>query len=303
VGVSLLSARKLWRALGFASVSDRDLAFTDADVSALGRTIALVRDGVLDEGTTIAFARALGQSTDRLVNWQIEALLEYLAARAEHGGGSAEDPVVELAEIMTDLEALLVYTWRRKLAAAVHRLESSTDGTAVTGELTVGFADLVSYTRLAMRISQRQLGVLVQRFEGTASDVVTAGGGQVIKTVGDEVLFTTDSPLQAAVIGMTLAERMAADELLPDVRVGIAHGGVLRSLGDVFGATVNLAARLTALAEPGTVATDPATAALLATEPGLVLVPQPPREVSSYGTISPLFVTRADPQAHRLVLD
>ena len=37
VGVSLLSARKLWRALGFASVGDEEIAFTDADAEALER--------------------------------------------------------------------------------------------------------------------------------------------------------------------------------------------------------------------------------------------------------------------------
>ena len=57
------SARKLWRALGFANVSDTDVAFTDGDVQALGRVAALVRSGLVDEPTAIAFARALGQTS------------------------------------------------------------------------------------------------------------------------------------------------------------------------------------------------------------------------------------------------
>src|SRR5947209_4005557 len=71
-GVSQLSSRKLWRALGFADVGEDDVAFTDADVLALTRVARLVRDDLLDEPTAIAMARALGQTADRLVSWQLE---------------------------------------------------------------------------------------------------------------------------------------------------------------------------------------------------------------------------------------
>ncbi len=306
VGVSLLSARKLWRALGFASVDDEDVAFTDADADALERTVSMVRDEMLDEDTTIAFARALGQTTDRLVSWQVEALMEHLVScpHPDCASGSATGAVAHLSGIVEDLEALLVYAWRRKLAAAVSRLEHPPAGQdAPSGKLTVGFADLVSYTRLSQRLTQRELGVLVQRFEGLASDVVTAGGGRVIKTVGDEVLFTADDPLSAAVIGLSLSERMAVDEVVPDVRVGIAHGLVLRSLGDVYGSIVNLASRLTALAEPGTVVTDPNTASMLARHEGLVLVPQRRRQVRGFGPLQPLLVTRAGPTEQLIDID
>ncbi len=305
-GVSVLSARKLWRALGFPSVDEDTVAFTDDDADALNRTVTMVREELLDEETTIAFARALGQTTDRLVSWQIEALMEHLV-RCPHpncADGSATGAVAHLAGIVDDLEALLVYAWRRKLAAAVSRLEHPGPGEeARSAKLTVGFADLVSYTRLAQRLSQRELSVLVQRFEGLTADVITAGGGRVVKTVGDEVLFTADDPLAAAVIGLSVSERMASDEVVPNVRVGIAHGLVLRSLGDVYGSTVNLASRLTALADPGTVVTDPATASMLARHEGLVLVPQRRRHVRGFGPLQPLLITRAGPTERLIVID
>jgi adenylate cyclase len=297
-GVSLLSARKLWRALGFASVDDDDLAFTDDDVLALERTVAMVRDDLIDEATAIAFARALGQNTDRMVSWQVEALMEH-QVRCEHPecvGGGGDAAVAHLAPIVDELEQLLVYTWRRKLAAAVVRIGPDHDrggDAGGSGELTVGFADLVSYTQLSQRLSQSDLGVLVQRFEALAADQVTAGGGRVIKTVGDEMLFTARDPVSAAVIGLSLSEKMATDAVVPDVRVGIAHGPVLHSLGDVYGPTVNLASRLTALAEPGTVVTDAETAKLLAEHEALTLVPQRRRKVRGFGTLQPLLVTRA----------
>ena len=200
-------------------------------------------------------------------------------ARAPRGAEGVRAPARRWhgsRDLAGDLEALLVYAWRRHLAATAAWLSDAADDgdLATAAALTVGFADLVSYTRLSQRLEQRELGVLVQRFEGLASDVVTAGGGRVVKTVGDEVLFTADAPAAAAVIALSLSEQMAVDDVVPDVRVGLAHGEVLRSLGDVYGPTVNLASRLTALAQPGTVVTDPGTGEILAEQPDLVLVPQ-----------------------------
>jgi adenylate cyclase len=303
VGVSVLSTRKLWRALGFANVAEADVAFTDADVAALGRVVAAVRDGLIDEPTAIALARAVGQTTDRLVSWQVEALLEHL--RDSAGPDGSEMAVGHLVDLVDDLEHVVVYAWRRRLAAVVARLGADPDAgdDLQTSDLTVGFADLVSYTRLSQRLEQRELGQLVQRFEGLASDVVTAGGGRVIKTIGDEVLFTTDEPGQAAVIALSLSELMAIDRLVPDVRVGLAHGPVLRSLGDVYGPTVNLASRLTALAQPGTVVTDHTTAALLQEHPDVVLVAQRQRQVRGFGTLTPLLIARAGPDARLIDLD
>lgn len=300
--VSVRSARKLWRALGFPVAAEEDAVFTDADVQALARVVGLVRAEKLDEVTAIALARALGQTTDRLVSWQTEALVEYLDLPAEE---LPERLVGYIDELADELEALLVYVWRRKLAESVSRLsaDSGHPEDPVSGVLAVGFADLVSYTDLALRLEPRELGALVQRFEGVASDVITQGGGRVIKTVGDEVLFTAADALSGAVIALSLSERMAVDDLVPDVRVGLAYGSVLRSLGDVYGPTVNLASRLTRLAEPGTVVCDPETGHELARHQDLALVPQPPKVVRGFGDLEPLLVTRAGPDSALISID
>ncbi|MFN8076580.1 MAG: adenylate/guanylate cyclase domain-containing protein [Kineosporiaceae bacterium] len=299
-GVSEDAARGLWRALGFPVAAPEHKAFTDADSAALRRAAALLGEGPLDVETLTALARAIGQSTDRLVSWQTEALVEHLVRL--HGEQGRHELVAMIDALADDLEALLVYTWRRQLAEAVARVsdDSGQPEDPVRAVVTVGFADLVSYTRLSHRLDQRALGVLVHRFEGLAADVVTAGGGRVVKTVGDEVLFTADDPVAGAVIALSLSQRLATDDVVPDVRVGLAHGEVLRSLGDVYGVTVNLASRLTRLAQPGTVITDPHTAALLADDDGLVLVPQRRRQVRGFGSLQPLLVARAGP--HRALI-
>ena len=94
---------------------------------------------------------------------------------------------------------------------------------------------------------------MVARFEELAHDTVVALGGRVVKMIGDEVMFVVQSPVNAARIGLSLAEAYADDELLSDVRVALAVGPVLLQEGDFYGPVVNLASRLVAVAHPGTV--------------------------------------------------
>ena len=101
-----------------------------------------------------------------------------------------------------------------------------------------------------------------------------------------------DDPATAARIGLELAEAMAGDPELPDVRVGIATGPVLYRMGDVFGRTVNLASRLTALAAPGTVLVDATTATALAGLADVVAEPEKTRAVRGIGLVRPEVVRR-----------
>ncbi|WP_457207370.1 adenylate/guanylate cyclase domain-containing protein, partial [Nocardioides sp. P5_C9_2] len=78
-----------------------------------------------------------------------------------------------------------------------------------------------------------------------------------IKTIGDEILVTADDPHAAAEIALALTGRgLDEDDLFPAVRAGLSYGPVVSRLGDVFGPTVNIAARLTSVARPGTVVVD-----------------------------------------------
>jgi len=237
------------------------------------------------------------------VSWETETLVHHLA---DGQGEQARAALVATIEATSgDLEALLLYVWRRRLAETVARIcddSGQVDDRART-VLTVGFADLVSYSHLSHRLGQAGLARLVQRFEALAADVVTAGGGRVVKMIGDEILFTADCPATGALIALSLSERMARDDLVPDVRVGLAHGEVLHSMGDVYGVTVNLAGRLTRLAQPGTVLTDPGTARLLGEQAEFVMFPQRRRHVRGFGALQPVLVTGAGPGSELISVD
>ena len=291
--------RRLWRAMGFANVPSGSAAFTDGDLLALDRLLALIREGVMDEDLAVSVTRALGHNAARLVEWQVEALAEHVARTHNLAPEEAMRRAVDLSgEHLDELEALLVYSWRRQFAAVAGRALAVRDADARSGVLSVGFADLVSYSRLSQRLSERELAALVDRFGRRSSDAIAAGGGRLVKTIGDEVFFVADDPVEVAGIGLSLAEAMAADPDLPEVRVGIATGHVVTRMGDVFGTTVNLASRLTALAAPSTVLIDGATVDALAANgraaaAGLVVDVERVRAVRGLGLVRPGVVRRA----------
>jgi adenylate cyclase len=119
--------------------------------------------------------------------------------------------------------------------------------------LAVGFADMVGFTLLSQHLSDEELAAVVRRFEEISHDIVISAGGRVVKMIGDEVMFVVDDVVAAARIGLELAEAYADDDLLSDVRVGLALGPVLLRDGDYFGPTVNLAHRIVNIGNPGTV--------------------------------------------------
>ncbi len=322
--VSILSARKFWHALGFPNVEDDETVFTEADLFALQSMAALVRDGVFTEQTALGMTRAFARTTDRLAVWQVQLMAEAIGelsppGRAngrpeDQGAGPGQDlsrampdaataraAASKLADIADELEPLLVYAWRRHLSAAISRMV--TDAEPIEDQRgvvrAVGFADLVAFTRLVRRLSERELAQVVQRFEALASDVVTAHGGRVIKTVGDEVLFVAIGAAPAAAIALDLVEAMAQDDVLPDVRVGMASGRVISRLGDVFGTTVNRASRLTAVARPRTVLIDDAIAAALERTSGFEVYALRRRMLRGIGPVTPRVLRRAEPGGRR----
>jgi adenylate cyclase len=316
--VSTLSARKFWHALGFPNVDDEDAVFTEADLLALQTLASLVREGVFDEPTALGMTRAFARTTDRLAVWQVQLMAEAMGELPQKtlpGGfesgldltrgmpdpATARAAAAKLADIADDLEPLLIYAWRRHLSAAISRMvtdaEPIRDQPGVTR--SVGFADLVSFTQLVRRLSERELARVVQRFEALASDVVTAHGGRVIKTVGDEILFVAIGAAPAAAIALDLVQAMAEDDVLPDVRVGMASGRIVSRLGDVFGTTVNRASRLTAIARPRTVLVDDGIAGSLASTSGFEMSALRRRTLRGIGPVTPWVLRRADQAGRR----
>ena len=252
-GVDLDTANALWRYLGFPEVGDDEVAFTPADVEAVRITKRLTELGVVEPERMPQFVRSVGRTFSRLADWQTRLLLSSLS---EGVGEDGQPPLEVLSEVIPMVESVQGYIWRRHLLSTASRIALRSATTQDMSAMTVGFVDIVGYTSRSRQMSARALAEMVEWFERVVTDLVVQHGGQVVKTIGDEALFTLEDPVAGGRLALELVERSLEDERFPEVRVGAAHGPVLARLGDVFGATVNIAARLTSVARPGKVLVD-----------------------------------------------
>lgn len=289
-GVSLEHAQRLWRAMGFAEAPDGEVLFTDGDLEALRMGRTLVAQGAIGEDAELAVIRSLGQALSRLAEWQVDLLYRMIVERA--GELTAAEALAGVEALLPVMERLQAYVWRRHLAAASGRALAASPEELTARQLVVGFADLVGFTRLTRGLTETDLDTLLERFEGTATEIVVGHRGRVVKTLGDEVLFTADEVSDGAEIGLALVERLHGDEEMPQLRVGLALGVALTRFGDVYGSVVNIASRLTTLARPGTVLVDRELATALAGEPGYRVRARRPVAVRGYRSLHPWSLRR-----------
>lgn len=292
-GVTIDQARKLWRALGFPEVVG-EAYFTGADVDALNRIFGAVDAGTLDFDMALALTRALGQTMARLADWEVATLVDRIEEIAQDDTRSRHAAALRMVdEINPEFERLLVYAWRRHLAAAVARVEAlgAREEDLHTTRVTVGFADIVHFTALTNKIGEDRIGDMVEIFEARCHDVVSNAGGRVIKSIGDSVLFVSETALRAFEIAEGIINVIGRDPRMPDVRVGLASGSVVTRMGDVFGPPVNLASRLTGVARRNRIIVDATTAALLP-EDGFSAARLPARPVRGFGLVEPVSIRR-----------
>lgn len=118
---------------------------------------------------------------------------------------------------------------------------------------TFVFADIAGYTALTEAHGDADAADLAATFCREVSEVARASDGEVIKTIGDAVMVRHSDPSQAVLLGLTAAHDVMAGHGFPAVRVGMHHGPAVERESDWFGATVNLAARVAAVAAGGEV--------------------------------------------------
>jgi len=292
-GVPFERGHELWRALGFSSVSDDAVVFTDGDVEALRTTYELISSGLLDPAAALSTARMQGQFLSRLAEWQVSLLQDVLAANPELAAD--ERQLVRLLErLIPDQERLQNYVWRRHLAAYAGRTLAAGQPMEA-GNLVVGFADMVGFTRLTRRSDEADLIQVVDLFDTVTAEVVSEHGGRIVKMIGDEVLFVADTPARGAEVGLRLVERAESEDGLPPLRAGLAYGRVLSRFGDVYGSVVNIAARLTSVARPGTILVDVGMADALTGESAFTLRSRRPVSVRGFARLKPSVLRRTGP--------
>jgi class 3 adenylate cyclase/predicted ATPase len=181
-------------------------------------------------------------------------------------------------------------------------------------QLTVLFSDLVGSTALAAKLDPEDTARVIRAYQGCCSEVVERWGGQVAKYMGDGMLAYfgwpqahEDDAERAVRAGLDLTdaiERLVAPSgKALAARVGVATGLVMvgELIGEgaaqeeaAVGQTPNLAARLQALAAPGTVVISHTTRRLVG---GLFeLADLGPRRLKGFG--EPLTAWRVEGEGH-----
>jgi adenylate cyclase len=132
-----------------------------------------------------------------------------------------------------------------------------------TNEMSVLFADISGSTKLYDTLGDTQAKKLVDECIGIMRDIVARYKGRVIKTIGDEVMCVlpdADSGhLAAADMQLKISSLQIVGNVRRAIRVGFHCGPVIEESGDVFGDTVNMAARMAGLAKGMQIITTRAT--------------------------------------------
>src|SRR6187200_791799 len=129
-------------------------------------------------------------------------------------------------------------------------------------DATFMFADIAGFTALTEAHGDEEAADLVADFCGAVKSELPSYGGAHLKTIGDALMLRVPDPAQAIQLGLRITHELMSTHGAPAVRVGLHHGTAVERDGDYFGAAVNLAARVSAVAVGGEVLLTGATAAL-----------------------------------------
>ena len=135
------------------------------------------------------------------------------------------------------------------------RLMSSGHPEVDSGLRTVMFTDLVGSTEMTARLGDRRAVEIVRAHDGIVRQALAPHGGREVKHTGDGIMAVFEGRSAAVACARAIQQGVAdynRDSQEPiQVRIGLHAGEPVEDSNDLFGATVQLASRLCAAAEPG----------------------------------------------------
>ena len=252
IGVALADVEHGWAMLGL-TVADPDTpVLSQADVDSLATWVAMRMQ--MGPDAADGFLRVLGSTVARLA----EAISSMIRTSQPKmwldltGDELATAQVYrEAAEFVPRIGVMIDAIHRHHLVSTRTFIEGLVTGPSASVVCGVGFADLSGFTALTQMLAPAELSTMLTEFGNTASDVVHADGGRVVKFLGDAVMWVSSNPERLARAAIDLVDHPRAREAGLQVRAGLGYGPILAINGDYFGNAVNLAARLVAAAAPG----------------------------------------------------
>jgi class 3 adenylate cyclase len=264
---------RLFSAFGLAEpLAGARLAIGDEEL--LAELVAIV-EAIGQPDLTLRAIRIFGEGARRAADGALGVYGEAVARSAESVAGLPIDDVFQSvlwpwARFARTAAPFAGWLMARHMSRAIDAYSiAATEGIleaggfvpARTGPMpAVAFVDLTAFTRLTESIGDEAAAAIALRLGDLAAERVLPHDGRVVKLLGDGVLlrFADAARAIAGTIDLLLA-LPAAD--LPTAHAGIATGTLIDRDNDVFGRTVNLAARISDAAPDGRVYLPAASAA------------------------------------------
>jgi len=124
-------------------------------------------------------------------------------------------------------------------------------------QIAICFAAVTGGTLLYQKLGDSSALLAIKKHLEMLSEAIIANNGQVVKTIGDGIMATFPTAINAIDASRSMAlivdthPKISGIKL--SVRIGIHYGHVLEQNGDFWGDGVNVAARLSGLAKDGEV--------------------------------------------------
>jgi adenylate cyclase len=268
--VPLALVQAIHQATGFAPPEPDDRAGED-DVTMLD-VAELFRSAGVDDDATLRLLATYADSVRRIA----KAEADYYEANIERrlrATGLDERQLIELGTRLGDrvigsLERAIFQLYRRHrehvwTEHAINHVEEALEGTGLRERVprppAICFVDLTGFTRLTEQRGDEVAAQVAGALAALVNDISRRRGGRPVRWLGDGGMFHFREPGAAVTAGLDMVERAPAGGL-PPAHIGIHTGAVVAQDGDVYGMTVNLAARISSYAQAGQVVVSEQTA-------------------------------------------
>ena len=269
--VPLALVQAIHQATGFAPPDPGDRAGED-DVTMLD-VAELFRSAGAEDEATLRLLAVYADSVRRIA----KAEADYYEANIERrlrATGLDERQLIEFGTRLGDrvigsLERAIFQLYRRHrehvwTEHAINHVEEALEGTGLRERVprppAICFVDLTGFTRLTEERGDEVAAQVAGTLAALVNDISRRRGGRPVRWLGDGGMFHFREPGAAVTAGLDMVERAPAGGL-PPAHVGIHTGAVIAQDGDVYGMTVNLAARISSYAQAGQVVVSEETAA------------------------------------------
>jgi adenylate cyclase len=257
-GIDVDLLQRIQLAMGLPRVDDPDaVVHLRADAESAAFAQRFIEMGI-DPDQIVQVSRILGEGLSRAAE-----VMRYAALVSVVDPSATELDIAKNSEAFLSaaapmlgpmIQEMLRFQLRHLMETEAVNASERAEGQRLPGArlVTIGFADLVGFTRLGEVVPPEDLEQLAHRLADLAREVAVPPV-RFIKAIGDEVMLVSSDPVALLDALLGLVDAADGDDDFPRLRVGVATGMAVSRAGDWFGSPVNLASCVTGAARPGSI--------------------------------------------------